>query len=421
MKEKKLTITLLGNNSGRNLGDATILSSILDAFSKKAPKTEFLVPSISPEFIDDNYGKEYKVKGVNVLPWTGSIRLFGIPTIISLFKSDAALICDGIIFGRKLFSPHNFLITLVGLLPFIKLSGCKLMCFSTGIGPFPSKLSEVFARWVIQACDLIIMREEDSQELTKKIGVTKPVLLAGDSAFMNPISKDEKALEIFKIEGIDPNAPLLGLNITPYYDSWLTKEERFESQKAFVDAYVAGVKKAEDELQQQFGGKKLEKVFFCCSPMDEELTKEVAKKTGAKMIDNTRFLSHDIQACMRRCDIVVGMRFHSCVLALSAQAPVIALVYAPKVKSHMRLLRTPEFAFELKDLTADSFSKAIVSAWAQKAEILAKQQPVVEELRRTAFGAVDQVLSVFGLEPEKVELPKHAPIAHEGLSIAQNA
>ena len=141
--KKKPIVTLLGNNSGRNLGDAAIMSAILDRLSAHVPDVEVLVPSIKPDFIDKHYGERYNVKGVDVRPHTISMRLLGIPTFRCLLKSDIALICDGIIFGRKLFSPHNFLITLIFLVPFAKLAGCKIVCFSCGIGPFPSKLSKI--------------------------------------------------------------------------------------------------------------------------------------------------------------------------------------------------------------------------------------------------------------------------------------
>jgi polysaccharide pyruvyl transferase WcaK-like protein len=251
MKGTHPKITLLGNNSGRNLGDAAILSAILDSLTQELSDAEFYVPSLVPEFIDNNYGEKYNVKGIDVTPKTLSMRLLGWPTIKCLIKSDIALICDGIIFGRKLFSPHNFLITLIFVVPLAKLFGCHVVCYSCGIGPFPTKLSEVFARWVLNLCDLVIMREHDSKALAEQIGVTKPIQVTGDAAFLNYISDKKRAEEVATKEGIDLSKPLLALNVTPYLDSWLEKDQRVSNRSRFLDTIAEGVKEAKKLIAEK--------------------------------------------------------------------------------------------------------------------------------------------------------------------------
>ena len=124
---KNPIITLLGNNSGRNLGDAAILSSILHQINSLLPKAKFFVPATHIEWIQKNYEAKYNAKALNVMPWTLSIRLLGLPTMIAIAKSDTVFICDGIIFGKKILNPaFNYLITLLFLIPWAKLMGCLL-------------------------------------------------------------------------------------------------------------------------------------------------------------------------------------------------------------------------------------------------------------------------------------------------------
>lgn len=378
-------VLLLGNNSGRNLGDATILASILSEFSKSAPDAEFVVPSIAPEFIDDNYGSKYNVKGLNVLPWTGSIRLLGIPTIREIFRSDLALICDGIIFGRKLFSPHNFLITLFFLLPFFWASKCKLVCYLTGIGPFPSKLSKFMARTVINSCDRVIMRDEDSIALAKEIGVTRPIEMAGDAAFLNLINSPERAREIFAAEGIDFTKPIIGFNITSYLDGWLSSDDKLGSRTEFIDGYAQAVKLAEAAIAANNPEVKgVSKIVICCSPMDLELSEKFAQMIEAKVVSNSKYLSHDIQAVMREMALMVGMRFHSIILSSSAGVPVIGMIYMPKVKGYFSLIGTPELGMMMKNASAKNLAEAILSAYQSRVAIKAKQQAAVLKLRQSA-------------------------------------
>lgn len=397
---KTPTITLLGNNSGRNLGDAAIMSAILDSFQKKLPDAKFLVPSIKPKFIDDNYGDLYNVKGINVMPWTGSIRLLGIPTIMALKKSDIAMICDGIIFGHKLFSIHNFLITLIFLAPLAKLFNCKLVCFCGGIGPFPTKLSERFAKYVLDKCDYISLRDEHSNDFAKKINVDNQIEIRGDTAYVNPVSPEEVGTKVLKENNVDPEATeILGLNITPYIDEWLEKDQRLNNKETFLNTVAEGIKKTVTSLNNSTdandpASKKVTPVIFSCSPMDESFSRELGAKIGAPVIDNSKYLSHDIQSAMRYCKILLGMRFHSVVLASAVNVPVVGMVYAPKVRGAMALLESEEYSLELNQITPEFLSEKLLTAWNNQSELKSKQNKVTSKLRNEVRESVEKVVEL---------------------------
>jgi polysaccharide pyruvyl transferase WcaK-like protein len=396
MKKEHPTILLLGNNSGRNLGDAAILSAILETVTKEMPDAQFLVPSIKPEFIDSHYGTQYNVKGINCMPWTGSLRLFGIPTIAAIARSDAALICDGIIFGKGFWNPaFNFLITLFLLLPFFKMFRCKLICYNCGIGPFPSAVSRHAARIVMNNSDLVTLRDEDSQQLAQEIGVTQPLLVTGDSAFTNPVSSDERAEEILADNGIPLDAPLLGINVTVYIDSWLKPEERV----AGADGLLQQIAEAAVRLKEAAGAYP---VIFSTQPMDEATSRKLGSLINAPIIDNTRYLSHDIQAVMRRCELLAGMRFHSLVLASAVGVPVVGMIYAPKVRGYLRLLRCAEYGLELKDIASGVLLTKLPKAWSERAEMKTRQQEIVRGLTHGAESAAQLLRqAVTGKSPEQ--------------------
>ncbi len=394
MKGKHPVITLLGNNSGRNLGDAAIMSAIFDSVTKELPDAEFLVPSIAPKFIDDNYSDKFNAKGVDVRPRTLSLRLLGLPTLMALKKSDVALICDGIIFGYKLFSPHNFLITLIFVVPLARLLGCKVVCFSCGIGPFPSKLSKIFAKWVINLCDLVIMRENDSKKLAEDIGVTRPIQVTGDAAFLNYISSEERAREIAVKEGIDLSRPLLGLNVTPYLDSWLKSSERVSSPQTYLENLADSILEAKRIIKES-NSEDPQCVLFSCSPMDEEFTHKIAAMIDAKVIDNTKYLSHDMQAVMKLCGLLMGMRFHSLVLSSGVGTPIVGLVYAPKVRGYMRYLECEEYSVELNTISPEVLGKTLSSAWLERTALQERQQKIVRTISEGARKASKQLAERF--------------------------
>ena len=192
------SFTLLGSNSGRNAGDAAILASIMSVLRDRfGAECRFEVPTTHPQFVDGNYSKEFNVKGISVMPWTGSIRLLGLPTFRSIRRTDAALITDGIIFDVKLFNPlFNFLITLIFIAPWTKFCGKKLICYSVGVGPLRSYFGRRFARYVVNLCDLVMVRDADSLALLKEIGVTKPIYETADAVFQNWGESPERITEI---------------------------------------------------------------------------------------------------------------------------------------------------------------------------------------------------------------------------------
>lgn len=401
MKGTHPRITLLGSNSGKNLGDAAIMAAVMDALTRELPDAEFDVPSTNPEFTSTHYGSRYRVNAVNVMPWTGSIRLFGIPTMISMAKSDCALICDGIIFGKKFFNPlFNFLITLVFLVPWAKLVNCKIVCYSCGIGPFPGFWSRKAAKFVINASDLVIMREHDSRKLAEKLGVTKPIEVTGDAAFINEVSSEQAARTIASSEGLDWNEHWLGINVTRYIDSWLTREERVSDKSAFLETLAGGIERAREKVATPFTP-----VLFCTHPMDLDFCQELADKLGTRVIHNNTYLSHDIQAVMRKCELFIGMRFHSVVLASAVENPVIGLIYAPKVRGFMRLLESEQYALELAQLSQESLMEAIEHAWNSRDELRAKQKLVIDDLKRGARRAAKTVAGRYFPERARSEQP----------------
>jgi len=387
MKGSTPKITLLGSNSGNNLGDAAIMSSILESFSKFLPDAEFFVPTPKPQFIEEHYGERYNVKGVNIMPWTGSLRFIGFPTFAALAKSDIALICDGIIFGKKLWNPaFNFLIVLIFVVPIARLLGCKVICYSCGIGPFPSWISKVFAKWVLNGCDTVIMREHDSANLARSIGVSKPIQVTGDAAFINPVSNETRGEEILRMEGIDARKPILGVNVTSYFDTWLSADERLTDKSSFLTMLAQGISEANLKL-----GDAYQVVVFSTHPMDDPTVHDFAKLVGGKVILNRVYLSHDIQAVMRKCDLFIGMRFHSVILASAVETPILGLIYAPKVRGYFRLLGCEEYGLELSTLTANSLSDALVSAWIKRDELKSIQKRVIDDLKRGAHKACEEV------------------------------
>lgn len=389
MSRRHPRITLLGNNAGRNLGDMAILSSILFSLARRLPGVRFYVPSTNPQWTRRHYGAQFDLRARSVMPWTGSIRLLGVPTLSAFAASDVVLICDGIIFGNMLFNPaFNYLITLVLLVPLARLFGCKVVCYSGGIGPFPSAISRRLARWTLNGCDLVMLRERDSARLARTLGVSRPIEVTGDAAFINPVSDDGQASRILRQLGIDTKASILAINVTAYMDRWLAAGEKMARDADLLTTVAEGIRRAQAVVPGSFVP-----LVICTQPMDQRVSQRLAAAIGARVLSNDTWLSHDIQAVMRRCQLMMGMRFHSLVLASAVGTPVIALNYAPKVRNYMRLLGCEEFGLELANVTPESVQANLVNAWRQREGLRLRQAEVVREQKAGAERAADLLVT----------------------------
>lgn len=398
-KKSKLRVTILGSNSGRNAGDAAILAAIMRSLSEETDgKVSFEVPTTHPQFVDGEYGDEFEVRGINVMPWTGSVRLLGIPTFKSIRRTDVTLITDGIIFDINLWNPlFNFLITLIFLVPWAKMCGKKVVCYNVGIGPLDSFFGKVFARWVGNACDIITVRDQDSLELFRKIGVNKEIHLTADSVFQGWASEASRVDTVISELGLEEEfskSNVLGVNITRYIDRWLRSDQKVSDKSEFVPMFARVLAK----LKAEQG---IEPLITITQIMDLESGERLAKLTGEefekvskgktwapKVISNKNNNNHDLIGLDSRCSLFVGMRLHSLIIACRAACPVVGLVYAPKVRSFLSQLGTPDRSIELAEITEEGLYESLLDAWNNREQIKQTQQAVHKELEeRAAFSA----------------------------------
>jgi len=381
---KKKRICVLGSNSGRNAGDAAILSSIIDNFSAIDGDLAFEVPTTHCGYVKKAFpGKD--IRPVSIMPWTGSVRLLGLSTMASIFRSDVVLITDGIIFDVKLFNPlFNFLILLAFLVPFARLCGKKVVCFCVGVGPLDTAPGRRLARMVCNLSEAVMVREESSAALVREIGVREDLIkIYADAAFVNNPAPPGRGDEILRENGIASGEKVIGVNVNSYIDLWLRKSERLDRA-----TFTAEFARALDLVIDRLGARV---ACVITQVMDRTIADEIlaAMKHGERVpvISNETYDNREIMAVMGRLEIFVGMRLHSLILASAMSTPVLGLAYAPKVRHFMKMLGTEDRIFELDRTTGEALSEAIISSWEGREENLRKVRPVMDEVKKKARAA----------------------------------
>lgn len=390
---KPYRICVLGNNSGRNAGDAAILSSIVRNFLARTPDVAFEVPTIRPSHIREAFAG-LPVRPVSTLPWTLSLRILGPSTMLSIMRSDAVLITDAIIFDYRLLNPvFNYLILLAGVIPFARLCGKKIVCFCVGIGPLDRPLGRRITRMICGMSDAIMVREESSRELLEAIGVPRERLreIWADVAFVNPPAPPERGREILAAHGVAPGEPLLGVNVNAYLDKWLGSESTLDRE-----GFIAAVARGLDAASERCGERA---VFVITQVMDvgiaEEIRARMAHRERVPIISNRDLSNQEIMAVLGHMSLFAGMRLHSLILAAAMHAPVVPLAYAPKVRHFARMLGLADETFEFAGFTAERFADALAGAWERRETTRARLIPEVEAAKGRARAAFDAFVERF--------------------------
>jgi polysaccharide pyruvyl transferase WcaK-like protein len=74
---------------------------------------------------------------------------------------------------------------------------------------------------------------------------------------------------------------------------------------------------------------------------------------------------------IKKLDLVLGMRLHALIYAVSLSVPVIGLIYDPKIQGFLEYVKQPS-AGNIADLELENLKKQIDDVWSKRDEI--KQQ-----------------------------------------------
>jgi polysaccharide pyruvyl transferase WcaK-like protein len=361
------SISLLGSSSGRNAGDAALISGIMDSLDNEfGTRLLYEIPTIKPEFIWHNY--QNRVRPISMLPWAASIKMLGVPTLASLMRTDLSMIFDAILFDKQLFNPlFNYLSTLSLLLPLAKKRGKKLGCFNVGAGPVTTPRGQAMLRDICELMDFITVRDEDSLKILRGIGVKNPnLVVTADAAMTVAPSSATRVDEILLSAEMPTDQEILGINISAYLDTWVSPDRTPMGKERFIKIYSEALSKVLGEL-------KVPALYVCTQYHDVGVTRELMNATKSPsrqaLISNRELSHYDIKGVLGRLGLLFGMRLHAVILASSGMTPVIALPHQPKVNHYLKTLGLEERAMSFDQFTVDGIAQHILKAWNERQAI----------------------------------------------------
>lgn len=374
-------ITLLGSSSGRNAGDAALIAAIMDSIDETLERRiTYEIPTICPSYIQNQYDND--TVPVGMMPWHGSVKMLGIPTLRSVLRTDLTLIFDAILFDRSLYNPlFNFMWTLDKILPLAKKRGKQFGYFNVGTGPVNTPAGKKILKRLSEQAAFITLRDISSEEILADIGVQNPRrIITADAAVRLKPASTERVNEIYRAIELDPDLPILAVNVNRYIDTWADDGNRKSmGTDAFCDTYAQALDAVAQELQVP--------ILFVNTqhhdiPIAEVIIGKMQKHTATRIVNNRDYNHYEIKGVLGRADLLFGMRLHANILGSSALAPIIGLNYQPKVKFYFDLLGLNDYTISFDEFSVEGLRAHLLKGWAERGkirEILERRIPKLQD------------------------------------------
>lgn len=394
-------VCVVGNFSGRNAGDAAILGGLLKDVTNAYGQLTFDVPTINPGFVRRQYS-EFDVRPVGLLPWNLSVKIFGLPIVRSVLRSDIVLVTDAILFDRKLFNPlYNYLSTMALVLPLARRMKIPVVLYNVSLGPAQTGPGRYCLRRVLDASNEIILRDKESlNEIPADGGYQSRIRTGADCALSIDPPSARDVDRIIQQENLQEHGkPYITYNINSYIDVFV----RARGKRVGIDEFSAMIARSIDGLLDRLDRNI---VVVVTQPMDMTITNNVLSRlpdtSRIRLLSNVKYSYAELAGVFSRAEVHVGMRTHSLILASGQSTPVVGIICTPKNRGYMRSIRQDERMIEFDNISSDSVIDRVLTTWENRKAIRSELEPIIEEEKAKASRAAEVLAPYLGADARPI-------------------
>jgi polysaccharide pyruvyl transferase CsaB len=335
-----MKIVITGNYGAGNIGDEMILEGLINAINNCNKEAKIVVlknddkfPSGLRSLVKSFFKSEKKAKKL-------------------VKECDYFILGGGGLFG-SLTLKANIIWGVQALMAYYYKK--PVIMYGQSVGELKGSFRKWLVKHIFQKAKLITVRDQESKNRLKLLGITKKIHVIPDLAFNIPYKPKENAKKtIILALRQRANTKKKFITLTAKYLDWLIEEKGFEVN---IINFQEPPSKDADEL------------------LHEKVISEMKKKSETRVVPNPEN-TEDLLNVIGKSTLLVGMRLHSIISAIKAETPFLALSYAPKVKdmlnyagleqymldadkieSHIQLIKTTEAILEKSDEIKDDLEK----------------------------------------------------------------
>ncbi len=367
-KSRRGQVVVCGSYGRGNAGDDAILKAVIREIHQVDNNTRICVMSKSPE----QTKKRYHVR---------SIYTFNILKILSSMRRSHLYINGGgslIQDSTSSRSLYFYLFTLIAA----HICGCKVMMYGCGIGPVRKKRNRALAARVIQNnVDCITLRDPDSFDELRVMGVTKPEMcLAADPTLGIAPADDESVKRALSAEGMDVTKPYLCLAMR----NWKGIDEKIDH-----------IAKAADYAAQKYG------LGIALIPMERKRDLQIAELIRKKLKSESVIIRgeydvHTVIGMLSKMRVIMAMRLHALVFGAGQGVATIGIAYDHKVTGFMNYIGREMCV--LYDECSSDILKGFVDRTMSDAEYGENMQRACREMRENEKENTNKLREFFSKE-----------------------
>ena len=345
-------ILISGYYGFNNIGDESILRTVIDNLREKLPDVDITVLSQDPAQTAEKYGVK-------------AARRMSVPDIFRAVRRCDLLLSGGGSLLQDATSGRSILYYLF-ILRLAQLLGKQTFIYSQGIGPISAPRNRRLTYRVLRRTDGIVVRDAKSRDLLLEIGVpAKLVHVTADPVIRVKKPDLTQGYEILSREG----CPKRGDRLTV---GWAVKARK--PNKAFLQE----VEKCILWLREEYGADSVLITFF--HDEDVGVCEAVAERLGGRAgCLRQKYLSEETLSIIGCMDVLVGVRLHSLIYAAVMGVPMIGVSYDPKVDSFLSSIRRPTH-FTVENFTLEGFQTAFRETLRDREAICATTAQCLEGL-----------------------------------------
>lgn len=405
-------ILLTGTYNSMNKGDAAIKISTARALKAVLDDADIVISSPFPE-IDRDFYFPFRVVKCNRrrLIWAtfqlvrayiwGLVNKhlkydlrFMVPDdeIQTFMQSDLVVDLSGDMVTED-YGPHVAYSHFVPILMALFLHKPVFLC-AQSIGPF--SLTRPVAKYLLNAVDLISVRDDITMRYLKEIGIkNNSIVMTADMAFLLEPASAERVDSILGDEGIDIGVTdVLGVSLSQLVEKKYQKRNPLSRDMRFVELFAGILDNISSEL-----GLRIVLVPHVTGPSKAKDDRIIIRKIRDGMKEKAYVVEGDyspeeLKGIIGRCTIFLGARMHANIAALSQGVPVAAISYSHKSPGIMDLFGQKQYVCPIESLNAEDIYEHIKSLYENRNAIPGVLTQKMEHIRRGLSKNIELVVEI---------------------------
>lgn len=307
---RRSAVAVCGSYGRGNAGDEAILKAILQELRETDPDIPIFVVSRRPK----ETRLVHRVRAIH----TFNVFSFNrVAKKLRLYLNGGGSLIQDVTSRRSLWF---YLYTLRAA----KKRGARVVMYGCGIGPVHYRSDRALsARIISRYVDVITLREDHSLTELEALGVSGPdIRLAADPALTLGSAGRDQTDGLLRAAGLDPRGRYVCFVLRP----WPGFEEK-----------AAAFAQAADRLSRELG---LTPVFLGIDQVkDAGAARSVLRLMETPgLLPERAYEAEALAGILSRMQAVISMRLHALIFAAGTGAPLVGVVYDPKVRAFLRYI-----------------------------------------------------------------------------------